>query len=140
MDDSFPVLRAVVVDTIDARETAEFYRQLLGYSYRIGDEPPPAGHADPKGHDWLVLVDAGGQPRMSFQHVDQLTPTTWPNPAVPMQLHLDLTVSSDDELAENYDRAVRLGATLLSDRTDDTDEPLYVFADPAGHPFCLFVG
>jgi len=22
---------------------------------------------------------------------------------------------------------------------DDADEPLYVFADPAGHPFCMFV-
>ncbi|MGW0888897.1 VOC family protein, partial [Micrococcus luteus] len=26
------------------------------------------------------------------------------------------------------------------DRSDDEDEPLYVFADPAGHPFCVFVG
>jgi hypothetical protein len=25
------------------------------------------------------------------------------------------------------------------DRTDDDDEPLYVLADPSGHPFCLFV-
>ena len=32
-----------------------------------------------------------------------------------------------------------LGATLLLDRTDDQDEPLYVFADPAGHPLCIFV-
>jgi hypothetical protein len=29
---------------------------------------------------------------------------------------------------------------LLLDRTDDQNEPLYVFADPAGHPFCIFVG
>jgi hypothetical protein len=33
-----------------------------------------------------------------------------------------------------------LGATLLYYRTDDQDEPLYVLADPAGHPFCLLVG
>jgi hypothetical protein len=32
-----------------------------------------------------------------------------------------------------------LGARLLRDRFDDPDEPLYVYADPAGHPFCLFV-
>ena len=25
---------------------------------------------------------------------------------------------------------------MLLDRTDDADEPLYVFADPEGHPFC----
>ncbi len=28
---------------------------------------------------------------------------------------------------------------LLLDRTDEADEPLYVFADPSGHPFCIFV-
>ena len=140
MDDSLPVLRAVVLDTTDARGTAEFYRQLLGYSYRRGDEPPTHGQADPKGRDWLVLVDATGQPRMSFQQVRQLTPTTWPEPAVPMQLHVDLTVCNNDELAENYERALRLGATLILDRSDHPAEPLYVFTDPAGHPFCLFVG
>ena len=31
-----------------------------------------------------------------------------------------------------------LGGRLVLDRSDD--EPLYVFADPAGHPFCVFVG
>jgi len=28
---------------------------------------------------------------------------------------------------------------MLLDRSDDADEPLYVYADPAGHPFCVFV-
>jgi hypothetical protein len=37
-------------------------------------------------------------------------------------------------------RAEELGATLLYDRTDDNGEPLYVLADPAGHPFFLLVG
>ena len=32
-----------------------------------------------------------------------------------------------------------IGATVLLDRTDDEEEPLYVFADPSGHPFCIFV-
>jgi hypothetical protein len=32
-----------------------------------------------------------------------------------------------------------LGARLLLDRSDDQDEPLRVYADPAGHPFCIFV-
>ena len=36
-------------------------------------------------------------------------------------------------------RAEELGAELLLDRTDDEDEPLYVLADPSGHPFCLLV-
>ena len=34
MAESFPTLRAVVLDTTDARALAEFYRQLLGYDYR----------------------------------------------------------------------------------------------------------
>lgn len=140
MAESYPVLRAVVVDTTNARATAEFYRQLLGYRYRPGDESPPVDEPDPRGEDWLVLVDAAGEPRMSFQQVDTLTVTTWPDPTVPMQLHVDLTVANDAELASNYERALSLGGTLLLDRSDDADEPLYVFADPAGHPFCLFVG
>src|SRR6185437_8636310 len=35
-----PHLRQVVLDSTDARRLAEFYRQLLGFSYRPGDEPP----------------------------------------------------------------------------------------------------
>jgi hypothetical protein len=54
-------------------------------------------------------------------------------------LHLDTTVDSAGELVRQRDRAVELGATVLLDRSDDADEPLYVFADPAGHPFCIFV-
>lgn len=55
-------------------------------------------------------------------------------------LHLDTVVGSRAELAHQATRALELGATLRLDRTDDEDEPLYVFADPAGHPFCIFVG
>ena len=43
------------------------------------------------------------------------------------------------DLTEQHLRALGLGATLLDDRFDDPDEPLYVYADPAGHPFCIFV-
>ena len=55
-------------------------------------------------------------------------------------LHLDTTVPTETELHIQYERALALGARLLYDRSDDADEPLYVFADPAGHPFCIFVG
>ena len=137
---SFPVLAAVVVDTTDARQTAEFYRKLLGYSYRPGDEPPPPNLPDPRGADWLVLYDQSGQPRLSFQQVDELHRTTWPLPDVPMQLHIDLAVPNSEELAHHYQRALALGARLLLDRSDDSHEELYVLADPAGHPFCIVVG
>jgi hypothetical protein len=57
-----------------------------------------------------------------------------------MQLHMDFTVPTREELERHRERAEELGAQLLLDRTDDEDEPLYVLADPAGHPFCLLVG
>jgi len=28
---------------------------------------------------------------------------------------------------------------VLTDRSADTAEPLIVFADPSGHPFCIFI-
>ena len=49
-------------------------------------------------------------------------------------------VSDRDALERQRERAEDLGARLLLDRTADDDEPLYVFADPSGHPFCVFVG
>ena len=36
-------------------------------------------------------------------------------------------------------RALALGARLLRDDSQDEIEPIYVYADPAGHPFCIFV-
>lgn len=56
--------------------------------------------------------------------------------AYPQLLH---TVPDRATLEHQHDRDLQLGARLLLDRTDDPDEPLYVFADPAGHPFCVFV-
>jgi catechol 2,3-dioxygenase-like lactoylglutathione lyase family enzyme len=125
----------VVLDATDARALAEFYRELLGFVYRPGDDQP-----DPAGDDWLVLQDVTGRPVLAFQRVDTLAPSTWPNTGVPQQLHLDLTVDAKAELDQQHERVLRLGARLLLDRSDDAEEPLRVYADPAGHPFCIFVG
>jgi hypothetical protein len=135
----FPHLRQVVLDTTDARALAEFYRQLLGFVYRAGDEPPELGQDDPKGRDWLVLRDPAGATRLAFQHVDNMQRTTWPSDGVPQQLHLDLTVPTLSELEVQHERTLRLGALLLADHSDDEEEPLRIYADPAGHPFCIFV-
>lgn len=110
MAETFPALRAVVLDATDARVVAEFYRVLLGYVYRAGDETPPPGQPDPRGEDWLVLRDRNGDARLAIQRV-----------------------------AVHRHRALSLGAAELLDRSADPDEPLYVLADPAGHPFCIFV-
>ena len=132
-----PRLVQTVLDTTDPRGLAEFYRELLGYRYRAGDEPPPEGTPDEA--DWLVVTD--GTHRLAFQEVDDLPRPTWPEPSgVPQQLHLDLMVSDVDELEQQRQRALDLGASQMFDRSDDEEEPLYVFADPAGHPFCIFVG
>lgn len=133
----YPELVHTVLDAVDVRGLAEFYRQLLGLAYRPGDEPPVAGLEDAA--DWLVLRNETGANVLAFQQVEQVTPTTWPAPDVPMQLHLDFLVPSIAELQRHRDCAVELGAQVRLDRTDDIDEPLLVFTDPAGHPFCVFV-
>jgi len=135
--EEYPRLLHTVLDTTRPRQLAEFYRELLGLRYRPGDEPPPTGVSDDA--DWLVLVDSDGGRKLAFQQVDQLPRTTWPEHEVPMQLHVDFTVSSRAELERQRERAESLGAGLLLDRTGDDEEPLYVFADPSGHPFCVFV-
>lgn len=132
-----PKMLQTVIDTTDPRRLAEFYRHLLGYTYRPGDAPPAEG--EPDDVDWLVLVDSSGARKLAFQMVDELMVTTWPRADVPMQMHIDFTVNDIGELERQRDRAVALGATLVLDRSDDPDEPLYVLADPAGHPFCLFI-
>ena len=134
----FPELMHTAVDATDVRGLAEFYRELLGVRYRPGDEPPSDGSADDE--DWLVLVDADGSRVLAFQEVPTLDRPTWPSHDVPKQMHLDFRVPTVAELQRHRERAERLGATLLLDRTDDPDEALYVLADPAGHPFCILVG
>ncbi|MFC6705770.1 VOC family protein [Flexivirga alba] len=56
-----------------------------------------------------------------------------------MQLHMDFKVPTVAELERHRERALELGARVLHDRSGDDGEPLYVLADPAGHPFCLLV-
>ena len=135
----FPTLRQTVIDTTDARALAEFYRRLLGYVYRPGDEPPAVGEDDVQGRDWLILVHPTGAPQIAFQQVEALPASTWPDHRVPQQLHFDMTVPDEAALRAQHQRALDLGARLLLDRSDDPDERLYVYADPEGHPFCIFV-
>jgi catechol-2,3-dioxygenase len=134
---AYPVLMHTALDTTDCRGLAEFYRQFLGLRYRPGDEVP-AGVGDDS--DWLVLLDSAGRRVLAFQQVPALARPTWPAHDVPKQMHHDFRVDSIGELRRQRQRAEELGAVLLYDRADDNDEPLYVLADPAGHPFCLLVG
>jgi catechol-2,3-dioxygenase len=138
MMSAYPELMHTALDATDVRGLAEFYRELLGVRYRPGDEPPTDGSPDDEG--WLVLVDQDGRRVLAFQHVPKLARPDWPAHEVPKQMHLDFRVPSAEELERHRKRAEDLGAVVLFDRTGDEEEPLYVLADPAGHPFCLLVG
>ncbi|MFC8182267.1 VOC family protein [Rhodococcus sp. NPDC057297] len=132
----YPELLHTVIDTTDTRALAEFYRQLSSLRHRAGDEPSETPESQP---GWLVLVDASGVRKLAFQRVDLLPRITWPAHDIPMQIHLDFTVRNAAELQRQRQRAESLGSQVMFDRTDDAEEPLYVFADPSGHPFCIFV-
>lgn len=127
----YPVLLHAAVDATDVPALAAFYRDLLGLHVRPGDEDDPG---------WQVLLDADGARVLALNHVRELRRATYPSDEVPKQLHLDFRVPDRESLERHRSRAEGLGATLVLDRTDDEDEPLYVLADPEGHPFCLLVG
>lgn len=102
-----------------------------------GDEAPPPGTED---KDWLVLRNPDGGAQLAFQQGDRLEEASWPDAEpVPRQLHLDLTVDSVEELEAQHTRVLELGGRLRYDRSEDPEEPMRVYADPAGHPFCVFV-
>jgi hypothetical protein len=134
-----PQLRQVVLDSTNPRLSAEFWRQLLRLIYREGHEPSNADSEDPMGHDWLNLCTPAGDRCLAFQKVDELPRSTWPDSGVPQQLHLDLTVPNVEELNAMHSRITSLGGELLFDRSDSIEEPLRVYADRDGHPFCVFV-
>lgn len=133
----YPVLLHTAIDARNCRALGEFYRRLLGLHYREGDEPPTDGSPDDA--DWLVLVDDTGNRVLTIQEKPDTTAPTWPSEDVPMQMHMDFRVPTVEELERHRERAEALGARLLHDRSGDEGEPLYVLADPAGHPFCLLV-
>lgn len=139
MDRSELEIRQVVLDCPSPRALAEFYRELLGLRYRSGDELPAAGETPDTAPDWLVLVNPRNGWRLAFQEVEDLPEPTWPTGSYPQMAHLDLSVTSMDALQLEHAHALGLGARLLQDRSQDPVEPLRVYADPAGHPFCIFV-
>src|SRR5689334_23670855 len=107
MPSALPTYVQVVLDSTNIRQLAEFYRQLLGFEYRPGDEVPPQGQPDERGQDWLVLRHPSGAPRIAFQQVGSLPRSTWPNnDIVPQQLHLDLSLPTRADLDAQHQRAL----------------------------------
>jgi predicted enzyme related to lactoylglutathione lyase len=86
---------------------------------------------------WHDVVDAEGLWRIGVQLAPDHTPPDWPQ-GTPQQIHLDLHV---DDLAAAHETVLGLGARLLRAAADVTaQEGFQVYADPAGHPFCLCWG
>ncbi|MEI5099554.1 VOC family protein [Streptomyces sp. PmtG] len=118
-------LRNVVLDCPDPRRLAEFYAAVIGGE--IVDE-----------EDWIDLV-APGRVKVSFQRAENFTPPEWPRADVNgQQLHLDLDAGSTmAELEAAQERVLALGARPLDLDDDGGKRDFRVYADPAGHPFCL---
>ncbi|MFC8225335.1 VOC family protein [Streptomyces sp. NPDC057287] len=118
-------LQCVVLDCPDPARLAGFYAAVLG-----GEADRPDGRwALSEG--WATVHTPAG-PVLCFQRVEDYHPPRWPDPDRPQQFHLDLTVP-DLERAE--EQVLALGATLLDGGAGA--QGWRVFADPAGHPFCL---
>jgi catechol 2,3-dioxygenase-like lactoylglutathione lyase family enzyme len=106
-------LHHVAVDCRDPLELAHFYSELLGL--------PITYRSD----NWVVIAERENASGVAFQLAPDHRPPRWPAPDAPQQIHFDVMV---DDLDVAEARVLALGARKL----DGT-----VYADPAGHPFCL---
>ena len=86
--------------------------------------------------DWhMVCVD--GEPRPGVQLAPDHVSPEWPE-GTPQQIPLDLYV---DDVKSAHDEAASLGTRLLKPADEiKPAEGFQVYADPAGHPFCLCWG
>ena len=111
-------LSSVALDCPHAGELATFYADITGGAVTFM-------HAT-----WATVNGPGG--RIDFQTVPDYAPPSWPDPTSSIQMHLDVDV---DVLEAAGARVLAAGATRY-DFPPNRDHCL-VFADPAGHPFCL---
>jgi catechol 2,3-dioxygenase-like lactoylglutathione lyase family enzyme len=115
----------VVLDCPDPLALATFYAGLLGQEI-----------ADDGDDSWQTLRGDGSGVSLGFQRATSYVAPQWPD-GPPQQMHLDLTV---DNFVTAHDGALALGATALSPTGPPEPEKtsgFRVYADPAGHPFCL---
>ena len=112
--------QVVVFDAADLAGESTFWAGVLGGTVDAED-------------DWhMVLVE--GRRRVGVQLAPDHVPPNWPDGS-PQQIHLDLWV---DDFPAAHDLVMSLGATVLKEAEDEgTPDMFQVYADPAGHPFCL---
>jgi hypothetical protein len=112
----------IVFDAPDLPVESAFWAALLGGTVEAED-------------DWHTLrVD--GRAVMGFQLAPDLVRVDWPD-GTPQQIHLDLYV---DDIEASHQEVLSIGATPLKTGTMSHREGFQVYADPAGHPFCLCWG
>lgn len=117
-------LATIVLDCPDAHALADFYRKLLAWEEKRSEA------------DWVLIGSPEGGTKLSFQSETHYQPPVWPEQPGEQQkmLHLDISV---DDLDAAGAHAVALGATLADFQPQ---KDVCVYLDPAGHPFCLFIG
>ncbi|WP_329066093.1 VOC family protein [Streptomyces sp. NBC_01429] len=118
-------LQCVVLDCSDPMRLAEFYRSLLGGTVNQQDQRWSLDDA------WATLHLPSGLV-LAFQGAPDYQPPQWPNPERPQQFHLDFGVPNLDRAQE---KVLAWGAVVLDDGHEGRSWRIY--ADPAGHPFCL---
>ena len=113
--------QVVVFDAADLSSESTFWAGVLD------------GEVDTE-DDWhMVIVD--GKPRVGVQLAPDHIPPDWPDGTPHQQIHLDLWV---EDFPSAHDRVMTLGARVLKAAEEGTSSDNFqVYADPAGHPFCL---
>ncbi|MFF3669705.1 VOC family protein [Microtetraspora malaysiensis] len=118
-------LQCVVLDCPDPLQLAEFYRSLLGGTVNKQDRRWALND------NWSTLHTPHGLV-LAFQRASDYRPPQWPDPSRPQQFHLDFGVPDLDQAQA---QVLAWGATVLDEGSDGRCWRIY--ADPAGHPFCL---
>ena len=111
----------VVFDAADLESESTFWAGVLDDTVDAED-------------DWhMVIVDDA--PRVGVQLAPNHVPPDWPEGTPEQQIHLDLWV---EDFPSAHDRVMKLGAKVLKPaERESSDDNFQVYADPAGHPFCL---
>ncbi len=120
-----PRFGAIVLDCPDPAVLARFYADLL--DWQVVEEESD--------REWVTVRGPGG-PQLDFQLAPNHVAPQWPD-GQPQQAHLDLYV---EDVATAHRRVLDLGGTALDPAEEPRPAPergFRVYADPAGHPFCL---
>ena len=115
--------QVVVLDAADLAAESTFWAGVLGGKVDADD-------------DWHS-INVDGELRLCVQLAPDHKPPEWPD-GTPQQIHLDLYI---DDIKAAHGEVMSLGATLL-EAAENLESPhgCQIYADPAGHPFCLCWG